>query len=80
MIGKIEYVAYRSRITDEELGSYTTYGVRAYLCVKKHRRLVAELADMSLCREEVLGLVRRLNEKNISPFLMIREAEDMLGI
>jgi len=80
MTVKIEYRAYRSRITDKELGCYTTYGVRAYLCLKERRHLVAQLADMSLCKREVLGLVYRLNRENTSPFLMIREAEDMLGL
>ncbi len=77
---KIEYKLYRCAVVSSELGKYIAYGVRAYLCLGGRRHLVAELRDMSLDKRTMVSFVHRLNKLNTSPFLMIREAENMLDL
>ena len=58
----------------------STYGVRAYLQREDMRLTVAELEDMTLDEEMIADFVDLLNDECVSPFLMIRRAEDILGL
>lgn len=71
----VRYLPFVERLGSEEIGAYTTYGIRALL----GNEVLAEVSDITTDEEAAVSLARLCTENDLAVEHLFEVIEDFLG-